>query len=415
MKIKRLILVSMALASSVFVIGTGVYHQSINNERVKVEVLEGDFKNLGDDKLTFSNGNSMLTENVIEVSSNGIERSTKKYRDTNYMILNSMYNSTMQVVSDEFMKEYKEFYETLDSFKNQPMYIDYIYNFGGENPYMAYTVEDGNDLEYASMMFVHYNENNIFEEKNIQLKKSDFNRNLPTNNMIIKPLAVYKRDANNVDLIVKTSNDGALEVYDFVSVNLETGGYKSQNIIISRLNIAFIGKDFLYISGYTGDDSVIRKIDLKDFDNIEDIYSENELRDEYSQEGIIFEYTDVLVNTIENRLELFDFPADKETQRVNGKLDIKIIDGDTSKVKDYNDIAISENEHIQFINQFIMDDKLVISYTNKPLSYDKYVNGYSDSSIDSDSFIKVIDLNTKETLLKLKVNIGDKPSSRVIE
>ncbi|MGL4762132.1 MAG: hypothetical protein ACRCWG_11850 [Sarcina sp.] len=414
MKIKRLILVTMALASSVFTIGAALYHQSVKNERVKIEILEGDLKLLEDERLAFFNNNGLSTENIVEVSSSGMNSSTKRYNDLNYINL-SPQNNSRGFLSDEFRKDHKELYEYIDKLGQNSYYIDYKYVFTDDLPYIGY-IQSNNDKYPENLKFTfklaHYTKDNKFEEKSLELDKSDFSREKLGELSNISPITIYKENDNLIKLIVETSivnyssngDESSFDVYDYIEIDLSNGKYKSQNIDLYAIESASIGKNNLYVLGHPGNDEVIRKFDINDFNNTEDLYSNDKRIRANSKNNILSRYSKRYLNIFDNRFEIIDI---HETTKA-GLVNLTTIDVSTSEIKEHENIpALTKSEVAgsNIIDAFTSEDKLYISYTNENVF----------DFVDGKSFLKVIDINTGKTLLKLQVNIGSNVVSRVIE
>ncbi|MGL4450245.1 MAG: hypothetical protein ACRCTZ_03505 [Sarcina sp.] len=403
MKFKKISIMTLGLASSLFLIGIFSCHESIKDEKVKVEVINGNLDVLGDDKLVFHDNNGINTENLVSVSKDGIENSTIKYKDN--LILDIGNSGGIEGNFDEsFKSDYKEMYSFIKESQKSKVWLNYNMNFNDETPYLLCTDAEKEKMSSEYKLTFAYYDNNTLKKEKIILERSDFTEQYSEYFSSIRPLTIDLENnilkfvsVTSIEAPLNNSNDysNQTELYDYVEFNLKTKEHKVQNLNIPRIYGTSIKGDAIYTLAGTDEGIALNKINIKDVKKTETICNIDEL---FLKGNINTSDVREYFNTFRNRFEIFEIYEKKDFENkmyYESRMNVTIFDVETEKLKEYRDILIRTNDEIYknlvLRDSFTSGDKLFLSYVK-------------EGAFNTPNYTRVIDLNTKKEILTLKAN-----------
>lgn len=387
---KRKLYLAITAVSIITIFSAIFMNIYIKNNKIKINVEEGDLAVLEDDNYVLTSFNAQ-DYSISSISKDGIKTDVKYSKDLDTF---SSTNFSSQFTDFEMLlpraqnkKVLKEFYKTLNKKHNMVNY----YTFKDELlPYAIFTLIE-NSIPYIDIVYI---ENNQVNSKKIKLDKLMLDDTLDYN-LTTFNIDYSHKSGKNIGLLIFSSFhiDGVKEQllkYNLVNLDMETGEYSVEECDgIIDSTISMITDNAVYMKSEK-DSNSIYKHDRNDFSNKELIF---DIEQNYDSP-----YDKNHINVYEDRFENLDFKT--ENEKLNGLLDIKFIDREEEKAFEFNNIKVFDEAEIKgdiYVNQaFTKGNNLFISY-----NLDKNI------LMDTKAYTKVIDMNTNKVLLKFSSNTGN--------
>ena len=416
MKGKMLIRTILTAIASAILICSGIGVENMRSSKYKYEILEGDLSALKENKyqLTQAFSSSALLS-ADEVDNNFKLNNPKKYKDfpglglydgINHLSIDTSNNDKFKVFLDNLIESnFQYFLNYIDPYEL------YAIEFKGNNNYYNNSAD-----EFKYIVNIPYMDGKDFKVKSFNLDyKKIFNK---YNLQYISPTRLLSTSLDdNILSITQVISDGSVDTDGVESgkyvllleFNLDDGSqkvstFKSENPI----NNILVDSNYFYIqtSDYkTESYRVVKRVDKKTLEASDTILNRTKNTD--SSNGTFEEFNNL--NLAENRFEYINVYTDtshfngsqdyvgENIPKYIGKADISILDKDNEVA--YKNINIVDEEDIVeqlHISQVFTVDNTVISV---------YMIGNIHFT-DADSYIRVMDLETGEVLLKIKGNNG---------
>ena len=416
MKGKMLIGTILTGIASVILIYSGIGIENMRNSKYKYEILEGDLSALKENKYQFAqtfSDNALISADKIE--NNFKLNNPKKYKEfsefgfynsINNLSIDTNNNDKLKVFLDKLIESNFQYYSLnyIDPYELYAIEIKGRYDYYYDNENSKYIINiaymDGKDFKIKSFN-IDYKE--MFDKYNLQyiaptrLLSTSLNDNILSLTQVISDGGV---DTDGVEsgkyvlLLEFNLDDGSQKVSTF----------KSENPI----NNILVDSDYFYIQtrDYKTDSyRVVKRVNKKTLEASNTILNRTKNID--SSIGTFEEYNNL--NVAEKRFEYINIYTDishfdgsqnymgENISKYLGKADISILDSDNEMT--YKNIDIVDEEDIVdelHISQVFTVDNTVISV---------YMIG-NIYFTDADSYIRVMDLETGEVLLKIKGNNG---------
>ena len=414
MKGKMLIGTILTGIASVVLIYSGIGIENMRSSKYKYEILEGDLSALKENKYQFTQAfsdNALISADKIE--NNFKLNNPKKYEEfSEFGVYNGINNLSIDTNNNDKLKV---FLDKLIESNFQYYFSNYL------DPYELYAIEIQDSVYYNNqndkyIINIAYMDGEDFKVKsfNIDYKEMFDKYNL----QYIAPTRLLSTSLNdNILSITQVISDGGVDTDGVESgkyvllleFNLDDGSqkvstFKSENPI----NNILVDSNYFYIqtSDYkTESYRVVKRVDKKTLEASDTILNRTKNTD--SSNGTFEEFNNL--NLAENRFEYINVYTDtshfnrsqdyvgENISKYIGKADISILDKDNEVA--YKNINIVDEEDIVeqlHISQVFTVDNTVISV---------YMIG-NIYFTDADSYIRVMDLETGEVLLKIKGNNG---------
>lgn len=409
MKIKQILAYTACLVSVLFIGSVCIDSKEKRLERLSGRVVEGDLSILGDENYYYKDYGK--TEDVLlSINKDGITTKEQNFKNRNLDNINSSsayYNNEYENklrFSQTNLIENKTFFEYLEKYEEHNLYFlpdeDIVIhrNFNGDNLLLDIIIkeEDAIKEESIEVPFKDFKIESSLGVSDYYIKAADKNES---------KLQIFIATVHSFDESEHMPENAS---FVYVEKDLKTGEIKIQNfdeyMDISVDTDSIINNNKLYLSLNSYPLKIIEFDLTKNFEKT--IITEDlviEVEDEAGKN--ILEYKQDF-NRIGNTFYYLNLSKD-------GNVNINYFDGATGEVKEYRDIkAFTPKEIIledknyknsfNLTQVFIENGKLFIEY-----DYQKFV-------FDRKTFVKVIDLESRENNLTLEItNANGRDGNRI--